>query len=296
MIEQAFIKKTVLGTVQLGLDYGVNNSSGQPSESESQIILDGAHSKGIQWLDTAEAYGNSQSLIGRFHSNSKKRFKIITKSHGLNKCSKEQVIDKVNQSLKELEIDSIDILLFHHFEDFLYLSQEKNLLESLKDTKINNLGVSVYDNDEIITAANHKLIDVIQSPFNLLDNKNQRGHAFSYAKEKEKEIHVRSIFLQGLFFMDINNLPPQLSPLKHHLTQLKKISEQFNVSIHQMALMYPFFHQSIDKVLFGVESSKQLEDNIEILSQDILAELFTFIDEVFVKEKHLLSPANWKPA
>ena len=78
MIEQAFIKKTVLGTVQLGLDYGVNNSSGQPSESESQIILDGAHSKGIQWLDTAEAYGNSQSLIGRFHSNSKKRFKIIT--------------------------------------------------------------------------------------------------------------------------------------------------------------------------------------------------------------------------
>ena len=69
--------KLILGTVQFGLNYGINNTIGKMSEDKVFELLETAYDLGIRTLDTAEAYGNAHSVISNFHKQSKKRFNII---------------------------------------------------------------------------------------------------------------------------------------------------------------------------------------------------------------------------
>ena len=62
------ISELTLGTVQLGLAYGVNNYRGMPSFEESSAILDTALSEGIISFDTAQAYGESETVLKRYFS------------------------------------------------------------------------------------------------------------------------------------------------------------------------------------------------------------------------------------
>jgi aryl-alcohol dehydrogenase-like predicted oxidoreductase len=284
--------KLILGTVQFGLEYGINNTNGQVSLNNSHQILQHAFNEGIQILDTAEAYGNAHSVIGSFHEiNPDTIFEIITKlPHQFNS----KISDKVTAYLSELKVIQLYALLFHSF-----LSYKENInyfdeLIQLKNTgKIKYIGVSVYTNKEIEEVLLNDDVDIIQLPFNLFDNVSQRGNILEKAKAKGKIIHTRSAFLQGLFFKDINSKNKIVQSLKKELLEILKISHKNHISTARLAINYCIQQSLVDNVLIGVDSLRQLDQNIDSLKHRIDAALIDQINKIKVKDVQLLNPSLW---
>ncbi|MEJ7829053.1 MAG: aldo/keto reductase [Segetibacter sp.] len=286
------IEKLTLGTVQFGLTYGINNSKGQTSREEVFRILDFAFQKGILTLDTAPSYGVSELIIGEYLSKQQcNSFNIITKFSFINGADCQS---SLKESLKRLSIQSIDTVLFHSFNDYLEHKNElKELVTKSKGLSFCKIGVTVYANDEIEILVNDEMIEVVQVPFNLLDNDFLRGDSLKKLKEKGKEIHTRSPFLQGLFFMDAENINPKFEPLIEQLLELKRLSSQYNLPINKIALLYPLGKPYIDRVLFGVETLNQLMMNISNLNEKLPDELIHSIDSIKTINTKLLNPSTW---
>ena len=220
------INKLILGTVQLGLEYGINNNEGKPSLQKSLNILNTAFDNGIGFLDTAESYGNSQEIIGEFHKqHPKKTFNVITKTTGDNLLNNEEVQKRISENLKVLNVNELYGYMFHNYESFnksTHLLKELSLIKC--QGKIKYLGISLYKNEELEDViTNYNDFDFIQIPFNLLDNATKRKSILERAKEKGIQIHTRSVFLQGLFFKESENLHNKIKELSHYLEKLSTI-------------------------------------------------------------------------
>ena len=283
-------KKIILGTVQLGLPYGINNQNGQPSEAEAFSILDLAWKSNIHTLDTAQAYGNSQAVIKKFSTrNSEKSFQILTKF----KVENTSLSAQLDKTLQELGINNLYSYSYHYFKD----TEDKRVREELSNFKrqgmIKKVGVSIYDQQEFEAAIEMDHIDIIQTPFNLLDNWQQKGSSLQKAKNRGKEIHVRSVFLQGLFFTPAEKISPKLKPLSPHLLTIQEIARKYHASIQSLALQYALSFSEIDQVLIGVESKTQLEDNLTALGQILPPEFIEEVSKIRVNDIHLLDPRKW---
>ena len=284
--------KLILGTVQFGLSYGINNSKGKVSLNDSLKILGYAYDNGIRTLDSAEAYGNAHEVIGIFHNkNPTKIFNIITK---LPKLINYDIIDKVNGYLKDLKVNHLETLMFHSFDSYQNNINNFDVLKDLKSSnKIKSLGVSIYTNYEIENVILNKDIDIIQLPFNLFDNANLRGDILQKAKIKGKIIHTRSSLLQGLFFKDENDSNKIVQKLKNELTLLSSISKRDKTSISELALSYCVQQETIDNVLIGVDSVNQLIDNLDAVNYKIKQKTIDSINSINIGNLDLLNPSLW---
>ena len=287
--------KIILGTVQFGLDYGINNSSGKPSFESITAILNTSHQNGIVMLDTAEAYGNAHEVIGNYHRQSENRFQIITKFSSKRDDLPTNIEDRIALHLDEMHVSSLYAYMFHSFGDFEnYFSNHSEGLDNLKKKGIiRKIGVSVYTNEELNKLLNYPEVELVQLPFNLLDNNHQRGLLLKRARERNIEIHTRSAFLQGLFFIAPNELPGKLLPLKPYLETIRFEVSKRNITINDLALNYNLQQALIDKVLIGVDNVEQLQQNLTSMSEEIDTDLMALIDSIEVKELNLLNPVNW---
>ncbi|MBR4793258.1 MAG: aldo/keto reductase [Bacteroidaceae bacterium] len=273
--------KLVLGTVQFGLQYGVN-SAGRPSQEAVKIILNAAAEGGITTLDTSSAYGNSEEVLGDSIA-TPKQFQIVSKYPN----GEVPVSEMFNSSLKRLKINQLYGYLLHHFEVFKNNPKVWNEFIALKESgKVQKIGFSLYNPEELeFILKNESPFDLIQVPFNIFDKK-----FLPYMKDlhdKGVEIHVRSTFLQGLFFKDRKALPEKLEPMKKYLIQLDEFSDKSELSISEIALNYNLQNPYIDGVLIGVDNVEQLQMNLNSVKD-------TPIDiEIEVKEQELLNPSNW---
>ncbi len=284
--------RLILGTVQMGLNYGVNNTKGRMPEAEAFLILDNAFEQGINTLDTAEVYGNSHELIGDFHKRNKHSiFKVITK---LPKDNNYLAAEKVDQYCNELGVSEIEVLMFHDFDSYFSGNGILDDLEKLKkENKIKSIGVSVYTNEQAEIVINNSLIDVIQIPFNLLDNLNKRGALLAMAEEKGKLIHTRSAFLQGLFFLGEKSLHPAYLVLEPYLNKIHKIAAKHHIAVYRMALLYCLLKKEIGNVLIGVDSLQHLYKNLDYRDHVLLPEAIAEIEGINVKEEEWLNPTKW---
>ena len=282
--------KIILGTVQFGLDYGINNPAGKPAIEQVFSMLELASESGIETLDTADAYGNASEILGEFNKTHPDVFKINTKF----KAGSDPLAYQLERSLQVLCISSINVYFFHSFNDF---QQFPGLLSELGPLKekglIKKAGVSVYGNDEFEMAINTPEVDVIQFPFNLLDNRFQRGKLMTLAKEKGKELQIRSVFLQGLFFMPDQEIPSKLVPIKPYLKNASEVAKAGDLSMETLALMYAFHQPEIDHIIIGVDNPEQLNKNLNACQQKISAEVADKINQIAVQETNLLYPKNW---
>ena len=284
--------KLILGTVQMGLAYGINNTIGKVSLEDSHAIFDHAYDNGITMLDSAEAYGNAHEVIGSFHKkNPTKLFQIITK---LPHQFDTEIKDKVDRYLNDLKVRQLHALLFHSFSSYKENINNFNSLIQLKASgKIKYVGVSVYKNEEIEEVIINEQVDIIQLPFNLFDNSNLRGDIIAKAKAKGKIIHTRSALLQGLFFKDVNSDHQTVRRLKTELMQLSNITKNRKSSVAELALNYCIHQKSIDNVLIGVDSREQLVNNISVLNPTIGQDIVQEINNIKVSDINLLNPSLW---
>lgn len=285
--------KLILGTVQMGLAYGINNSAGQVSFENSCAILSKAYELGIHTLDTAEGYGNAHQVIGDFHKlNPEIKFNIITKiPHG---ALVENIEDRIKTYILDLHVDFLEVLMFHSFDSY---KNNQGIFEGLKKLKregvIKNIGVSVYTNEHIEALLLDDAVTVVQMPFNLLDNQSLRGDLMTKLKVKDKIIHTRSAFLQGLFFKDVLDSNNIVQKLKKELNCIKDIAKKASMSISDLALSYCLQQKNIDNVLIGVDSISQLMDNYKALNCVIDQEKIDKINAIQVENLDLLNPSLW---
>jgi aryl-alcohol dehydrogenase-like predicted oxidoreductase len=285
------IEKLVLGTAQFGLNYGINNTSGKPIPSVVSDILSTAFTLGIRMLDTAEAYGNAHQVIGEFHKfNQDRIFRIITK---LPQAIHEDLIEnKITEYLRDLHVLKIDVLMLHGFVDYKTQPELMNTLIHFKGNGwIDKIGLSLYTNEQFNEAIRDERIDVIQVPFNLLDNFSLRGELLKRAKAAAKIIHSRSVFLQGLFFKPFHDFPESLKELIEPIQQLQVLANKYNVTMNQLAIAYALSKDCIDGVLFGVDSITQLNSNIDYTCLPF--ELVEAIDKIKIDNYQLLNPSLW---
>lgn len=281
--------KLVLGTVQFGLDYGVNNFKGIPSDDELIQIFNLAKNSGIDMLDSAPSYGNSEQRIGQLASNS---FNVVSKFSLVSKQL--DLMLSLQRSLKNLNTNQIygfiahnadELLKFPQIWEWLKIEQEKGLIEKI--------GYSLYQPEQLKELLRIGMIpNLVQLPYNLLDRKFKIY--LNKLKDLGCEIHIRTVFLQGLFFKDTQTLNQKLKPLLPEILIIHKICEMNKISMSELALGFVNNNPFIDKIVIGVDDSNQLSNNIlDINSNKINDEIMNQLIDVKVKNQELLNPSNW---
>lgn len=281
--------KITLGTVQFGINYGISNTHGVPSDEELQAILSVAEEAGINQLDTALAYGNAEERLGMFADN---RFQIITKFPAV--TSQEELENTLEQSLTRLKTSSVYGYLAHNADILIENSSLWDTLQQAKkEGKIGKIGFSLYHPEQLEKLLTLNIVpDLVQLPYSILDRKFEIKLA--ELKQLGTEIHVRSVFLQGLYFMNPKQLPEKLQPLTEALTELQTICAQNKVAVGDVALNYVIANPNIDKIVMGVETTAQLQQNIQMVSDwKAGSDLFSRIEAIEINDKSLLNPVNW---
>lgn len=290
--------KLGLGTVQFGTDYGVSNRLGQTEPDEVAKILEFAAANGINYLDTAPAYGNSEAVLGA-KLNLSYQFRIITKT---NKIGKSQItdedvklaLDTFTQSLRQLQQDSVHGLLVHHPDDLLSAGGNRLMagLESLKiQGLVEKVGVSVYEREELDRLLDKYSFDLIQVPLNVFDQRLLKDDYLRTLKNQGIEIHVRSIFLQGILLMSIDQLPSHLSRFLPYLKQWEKMLTLYSISPLTAALNFVSNITEVDVVLIGVNSLAQLNEIASISSQEFIPQ--HDIIRLSIEDSSLINPSLW---
>lgn len=207
--------RLALGTVQFGLDYGISNQAGQVGDDALDDILTLARQLGIDTLDTAQAYGNAESRLGSRHSAD---FLLVDKlAPGI---LASEVATSVDNSLRQLARPRLDGLLLHRGQDASPALFEQ-LMELQRQGKVGKLGVSVYSPDELdLWLSQGYPLQLVQLPANLLDQRFLRTGWLDRLQALGCEIHVRSLFLQGLLLMQPDLRPDYFQRFAQPLTRL----------------------------------------------------------------------------
>jgi len=259
--------KLCLGTVQFGIDYGIANQTGKIANIEVNKILQYVVNQEINCFDTGSMYGDSEKKIGNFIKDSKNSdIYIISKiKKDFFDLNYDISMKDIDNSLQDLEINTLFALLLHNIEPIQnWNTKYENIVNTLKVQKrIKYFGVSIYTDEEFNLALNNKQVDIIQIPFNLLDQRAIKLNWLKKAKEKNKLIFIRSIYLQGLILMSEEAIPPYLQNAKKYITIIEDIANRLNISKNQLALSFVNQIANDSILLFGCDNLKQAKENIE---------------------------------
>lgn len=292
------MNKMILGTVQLGLPYGVNNMHGKPRKEEAFKILEYAFQNGIRCLDTASAYGDSEKTIGEYMEKSGNYFKICTKLPP--SIENMKLLDCYEHSKKNLKVNSFSVYYIHEFEGYKSMHLLKQLVSMKENEMIQAVGISIYEPEELneILLNMSEMVDMVQLPFNLLDNARWlQQDLFAKAREKNIKIYIRSVFLQGLLLADMNSELWQEKNVVHQMMELHEIAQSLGCSMAQLAVNYINSIKDIERYLVGCETEKQIHENIMIyqqmkkVPQDICKQIQKISNSV---EKRMIDPRIWR--
>jgi aryl-alcohol dehydrogenase-like predicted oxidoreductase len=298
----------VLGSVQLGLEYGAANRTGKPSRQAALHLVQRAADAGITKFDTARAYGDSEHRIGEA-LRSRRSVRTITKLSPLSDLSlnapeekvREAVDASISESLYALRRDQIDCLLLHraaHISAFNGAVWNR-LLERLEDGTVLSLGVSVQSPQEALAALANEDVQHIQLPFNLLDWRWRNAGVIGRLMERPSvTIHARSVFLQGLLAIDDHSIWPAIDGVNpcSLLIRLNALVAEFRrESLADLCLAYVRGQDWIDGVVVGMETEQQLDNNLRLcvrppLSSEDCSEIERRVHPV---PERLLNPAMW---
>lgn len=282
--------KIVLGTAQFGLNYGINNPIGKPCADTVFEILDKAAILGISELDTADGYGEATEVLRRYFLKAPHCFNLMSKCSLQDELSFTEIF---NESLKRLGVGTMEGYYFHRFSDFVNFKDFNQVHLLKKAGKLKHLAVSLYTDEDLEIASEHPEVDLIQLPFNILDRGRHKVELLKKAKSHNKKIYVRSVFLQGLFFMSVDKLPPKLRCFEKVITEISLLAEEYNMSIEELCLNYVYHKDFIDKLVLGIDSSAQLTANLNSLHSVFPKELEHCLEQIQLSDLSLLNPNNW---
>ena len=288
--------RLVLGTVQLGMPYGINNKIGKPNFNSACDIIKTAFDQGIRRFDTAQAYGDSEEVLGRVFNKLKlgPQVKVYSKLHPELDLRDENAIQQsVENSLRKLKVDRLEGLLLHHEDGIRFWDEGLGgaLRKLVAKGKVKWIGTSFYTPQKALDALDIDGIDIIQVPANILDRRFENAGVFIKAQGLDKKVFVRSVFLQGLLLMPLDCVPALMQDVLSYLERLEQLACDMKLSRQELVLGYAAQRWPGSSVLFGADSGKQVIDNVRSFSSDI----FVKVDENIFENvpENVLNPALW---
>lgn len=290
--------KIGLGTVQFGVDYGVSNPLGQTKGKEVRRILEFAYQQGIRVLDTASAYGESESVIGR-ECPAPSCFSIVTKLPAFQKdvISEDDVAFAegiLNQSLEKISQDSVYGLLLHQASDLLKQGGS-SLYERLQSFKLSGrvkkIGVSAYDKEILDRVLQRFDIDLIQVPVSVLDQRLLAGEYLASVRNSGIEVHARSAFLQGLLLMDPATVPSSFESVRKHLLGYRSFLDERGLSPLSGSLAFVSGLDEVDAVICGVNNLDQLKEIVASSSACVNPSDFSHFA---IQDEQIINPSKWE--
>lgn len=286
------MNRLAVGTAQFGLPYGIANQDGQVTRSAAKAMLQLAAAKGIDTLDTAIAYGESETCLGEVGAQG---FKLVTKLPAVpDSCDDITgwINDQVSASLGRLGMSSVYGLLLHRSEQLLGLDGKVifQALQHLKETGlVQKIGVSIYSPGELDALASRYRFDLVQAPFNLIDRRLSTSRWLQRLKQDGTEIHTRSAFLQGLLLMPQSAIPSKFAPWSELWDKWHNWLVCHSITAVHACLAYPLAFAEVDRVVVGADSKSQLEQLIGAalsIAPDALPDLGC-------DDENLINPARW---
>ena len=279
--------KLVLGTVQFGLKYGIANRGGQVPFDDVKTILATALDRGVDTLDTAASYGESESVLGRALAELgiKSRMKIVSKVRPVpaDADPRKFIRESVVNSLKNLGVETLPLVLLHHEEDAVHLDVMHDLV---REGLIGSCGVSI---DSMAYPRCVEGEAAIQHPYNVLD------HRFDELVRKRAaaglQSFFRSAYLQGLLLMPEESIPPTLADV---IPWRRKLSG-LGLPLKELCLRYLLSVPGKCSILFGVDTPAQLEENLDLAAKGPLdAALYREVAAaVPLLPETLIRPCKW---
>jgi aryl-alcohol dehydrogenase-like predicted oxidoreductase len=285
--------RLALGTAQLGQRYGIANRAGMPGQHEAAAILQCARESGIDVVDTAMSYGDSERVIGSVGAGS---LRIVTKLPPLPSGASgiaHWVRQQVGASMDRMGIEHLHGLLLHRPSDALQPGAGDLLraLQELRDEgRISRIGVSIYDPSELDALMPRMEVGLVQAPYNVLDRRIVASGWLAKLSEKGVEVHVRSAFLQGLLLLQENELPPAFAARRALWTSWHGWIREQTLTPLQAALGFVLRNTQIDRAVVGVETAAQLRGILAAakpLQLDVPAELAS-------QDLDLIDASRWK--
>ncbi len=285
--------KISIGTANFEKGYGISNSPGFSEKKISQLIKFIKKNK-IYSIDTAISYRSVEKKLGKTNL---KKLKLYTKIPKLPKECKnlEKWLNKIiNKSLIDLNIKSFEGIFIHNINDLLnqkYNYELYNYLTSLKHKGIvKKIGVSIYDFGDFFRVLENFKFDIVQLPFNILDRRLLLNNNIKKIKKKKMEIHVRSVFLQGLLLQDYTDIPNYFKNQKN----IFKIWEQWclknDLTKIQTCLNFVTSFRNIDKIIIGINSISHLEE----ISNCLIKKKLKYPNQIYSNNLNLIDPRKWR--
>ena len=284
--------KLALGTVQFGLPYGVANTDGQVTEEAAKKILHHAKEAGINTLDTAFGYGNSEQCLGNAGVND---WRIITKLPALpEECS--DVSDWVNEqfkiSLSRLGVNHVTGLMLHRPMQLLE-SKGQDLWLTIQTLKnkglVEKIGYSIYAPEELSELWDRFQPDIIQSPYNIVDQRLKTSGWLDKLHKVGVEVHIRSIFLQGLLLLDYDKRPDRFRQWNKIWRQWDNWLSDNQITALQACVNFALSESKISRVIVGVDNIEQLSEILRAMDM----KLYYFPNYLSVTDLDLINPSNW---
>ncbi len=281
-------KKLVIGTAQFGLKYGITNKKGKTSFKEIKKIFNLQKKYKINFLDTAQAYNFEKT----FKSFNLKNFNLIIKLDSFKNRKNEEklLVRSVLRTLQKFKLDNIFCLMVHHSNDLLKKGSTKlyKALKFLKDKKyVKKIGFSTYGTENISKILKKYKFDVVQTTFNPFDRRILKNDIYKQLKKKGVEIHVRSIFLQGLLLSNKIRIPIKLRKFENQFKKWNNFVKNSDLKPLDICLNY-VLSRDFDKVIVGINNHKQFKEILNCKNRKI-----KIPESISTNKKFLINPYNW---
>lgn len=289
------IDRLALGTAQFGMQYGVANASGQPDVGRVAEIMAAAYAEGFRMLDTAAAYGESEQVLGRCGVGD---WSVVTKFPSLVELGDDQVADAVRQSvltsLERLRILKLHAVLAHDSRDMCG-SRGTRILVALEELRseglLDHVGISVYEPDAI-HAADAAATEIVQAPFNILDQRMITSGAAAALAGRGGALHVRSLFLQGVLLMAPAERPAYFSAFAETLARFDALAAEYGLDRLALCLGFVTRQPLVSLCVVGAETPEQIAQIAAACSVGHAADLH--LEDLHSGDPDLIDPRRWR--
>ena len=299
------VSPLALGTVELGMDYGlkVPGAYGRPPEDEAVRLVRAALDAGVDFIDTARAYGESEKVLGKALRGRRDEAVLATKVavHGADRkplpadALKAHMLAELDASLAALGTDRVDLWQVHNVDEALLRCPE--ILQAAFDEakasgKALAVGGSTYGVEAPLQALETGLFDTLQVTYSVLDQR-LADRVLPLAAERGVGVVARSVLLQGVLTERGEHLPERLAPLKERSRAFRRLAAEAGLGPAQAALAFALARADIGAVLVGVRSLEELEDNLPAARTGLAPGLLEELRALRLDDADLLNPGSW---
>jgi len=301
------ISPLALGTVELGLDYGINAPGhfGRPSESAAIALVHAALDAGINLIDTARAYGESETILGKALQGRWDRVVLATKVGVIlpdgtmpqGDALRRHMLASLETSLRQLQTESVDLWQIHNVDETV-LDQRETLAEIFAEVrrsgKVRWCGGSFYGAYLPKLALAYDLFDTMQVTYSVFDQR-LADEVFPLAQAKNVGVMVRSVLLKGALTERADHLPDHLEPLRARSRAFRRLVAEAGLPLSpaQAALAFALAQPEINAVLVGVRTAEELQENLAALACALPAPLLDQLRALRLDDEQLLNPGTW---